>query len=231
MTTDSEQLSTVVPLTSKAGKPRWTTTNDGGRNRNRFNVGHRGGAAKNTRISRERRLHARLSLLAFQRLNQSCLLSTNVGTGTSVHVNIKVVARATCILANQASFVCLIDGNLRVVRFEEKLTTHVNIGGIGTHSTASNKAAFNELVRVMAHNLAVLTGAWLTFIGVNHKVARTRVFFPSRLEHETPFHTRGEASTTSSTNTRCLHLVNDKIVTLVNDVTRAVPVTTGHSAL
>lgn len=45
------------------------------------------------------------------------------------------------------------------------------------------------------------------------------------LVHETPLETRGETGTTTSTETRSLHLVQDPIVALEQDLLGLVPVT------
>ena len=46
----------------------------------------------------------------------------------------------------------------------------VDIGGPGSHGPASHKAAFHQLVRVMSHDLSVLTGAWLSLVSIHHQI-------------------------------------------------------------
>lgn len=46
----------------------------------------------------------------------------------------------------------------------------VDIGSPGAHGPASHQAAFHQLVRVMAHDLSVLTGAGLALVSIHHQV-------------------------------------------------------------
>lgn len=46
----------------------------------------------------------------------------------------------------------------------------VDVGSPGSHGPASYQAAFHQLVRVMAHDLSVLAGAWLPLISIHHQI-------------------------------------------------------------
>lgn len=48
--------------------------------------------------------------------------------------------------------------------------TDVDVGSTGTHGPAPHQAAFNQLVRIVAHDLPVLAGAWLPLISVHHQI-------------------------------------------------------------
>ena len=65
-----------------------------------------------------------------------------------------------------------------------ELSTNVDVGGGSVHSTSSNEAALDELVGVLAHNLAVLAGSGLTLIGVDNEVAGLGIVLPALGVHE-----------------------------------------------
>jgi hypothetical protein len=100
---------------------------NGRSNGDSFDVGNSGRAAEKTDISREWRLQSRLSLLAFNRFNQTGFLTTNIGTSTTVNVNIKIKTRSTGILTNQTSSISFVDGFLEMVGFLVKFTTNIDI--------------------------------------------------------------------------------------------------------
>src|SRR5262247_4157413 len=73
---------------------------------------------------------------------------------------------------------------------------------------------------VVAHDLAVLAGAGLGFIGVDHEIMRPTV---GLLGHERPFESGWKAGATAPAQPRGLHLVDDPIAALVQDGLGAVP--------
>ena len=40
----------------------------------------------------------------------------------------------------------------------------------GTHASSSYQTALNQFVRVVPHNLSVLTGSWFTLVSIYHKI-------------------------------------------------------------
>merc|ERR550519_1258374 len=89
-----------------------STSADSGSHGHGLHVGDRGGAAEHANISREGRLQAGFTLLPLQRLDQSRLLSTDVGSGPAVNEQVKVVSAATGVLAQEPGLVGLPDGQL-----------------------------------------------------------------------------------------------------------------------
>lgn len=100
-------LCAVVALAAKAGKPAATAAADGRRHSDRLHIRHSCRAAKDTNVRRERRLEPRLASLALEALNKRSFLAADVRASTAEEVHVKVVARATCILANEAGIVGL----------------------------------------------------------------------------------------------------------------------------
>lgn len=139
-------------------------------------------------------------------------------------VDVKVVAGATGILANQAVGVGLVDGGLENGSLVVELTADVNVGSGGIHAAAGKQAALDKLVGVLANNLSVLAGTGLTLISVDNEVSGAGVLVPAGRVHEGPLEAGRETGTTSASETRLLHLADDPIVALEDDFLGLVPV-------
>merc|ERR1712158_82422 len=118
-----------------------SSTADSRSHRHGLHVGDGGGAAEHANISREWRLQAGFTLLPLQRLNQSRLLSTDVGSGTAVDEQIKVVSAATGVLAQEAGLVSLSDGHLEVAGLVVELSSDVDVSSPGAHGSTSHKTS------------------------------------------------------------------------------------------
>lgn len=224
VTRDTEELGALVSLTAKAGKPASSSTADSRGDGDSLDVGNGGGASEKTDGGGERGLETGLAGLALERLDERSLLATDVGSGTSVNVNIEIVAGSAGVLANEAVGVGLVDGSLEDGGLLDEFTSDVDVGGGRVHGSAGDEASLDELVWVLSHDLAVLASSGLTLIGVDDEVTGLVVLVPVLEVHERPFQTRGETSTTSSSQTRGLDLANDPIVTLEDDLLGLVPV-------
>lgn len=96
------------------------------------------------------------------------------------------------------------------------------------HGETGDHAAFDQRMRIVAQDFAVLAGAGFGFVGVDDEVMRTAVIF---LRHEGPFETRREASAAATAKAGSLHLVDDPVTALFDDLLGAVPVAARHHAL
>merc|ERR1719273_2260087 len=137
---DVEKLGAGVTSAAHASKPITTPPADGRSNSNSFNIGDSGGAAKNSNISREWGLQAGLSLLPLKAFNQGSLLSTNVGASSTVHKQVKVIARAAGVGPKEASIIGFLDGLLQVGGLIVELSSDVDVASPGAHGSTSNKA-------------------------------------------------------------------------------------------
>merc|ERR1719461_2525934 len=104
----------------------------------------------------------------------------------------------------------------------------VDVAGPGSHGGASDQAAFNQSVRVVPHDLAILASSWLALVSVDHQVLGAAVVW---LVHEAPLEAAGEASTTPASQTAGLDLVNDPLATLLHDLLGLVPLPALHGSL
>lgn len=78
MSTDAEQLGSLVSVPSEGGEPRSSSSSDRRSDSNRLDVGNRRRATEQSNVGRERGLESRLALLALNRLDKGSLFSTDV---------------------------------------------------------------------------------------------------------------------------------------------------------
>ena len=138
-----------------------------------------------------------------------------------MHEHVEVVAGAARVLADQAGLVGLIDGQLHVGRLVVELAAYVNVGSASAHRSAGDQTALDELVRIVTHDLAVLARARLALIGIYDQVLGPAV---RRLVHEAPLETAGKAGAAAATQARDLHLVDDPVGALEQDLFGLVPI-------
>ena len=101
-----------------------------------------------------------------------------------MEVDVEIIPRSAGVLADEAFFVCFLDGALQDSGFVVELAADVDVGGGGVHGAADDETAFNELVRVFAHDLAVFAGAGLAFVGVDNEVPGFLIVLPAFEVHE-----------------------------------------------
>merc|ERR1719447_690360 len=223
---DVEQLGAGVPGAAHAGEPVSSPPADGGSHGDSLDVGHSGGAAEDTDVSGEWGLQAGLALLTLQALYQGGLLSADVGASTTVHKEVEAIARG--VGSQEASVIRLPDGLLQVGGLVVELSSDVDVAGPGSHGGASDQAAFNQSVRVVPHNLAILASSRLALVSVDHQVLRAAIVW---LVHEAPLEAAGEAGTTPASQTAGLDLVDDPLAALLHDLLGLVPLPALHGSL
>ena len=78
-----------------------------------------------------------------------------------VQVNVKIPTRFGGILTNQTGVIGFINRRLKRFTFPNILTTNIDVTGIRIHREGGNQTAFNQSMRIMAHDLTVFAGAGL----------------------------------------------------------------------
>ena len=106
-----EQLGAFVLLAADAREPFRAAAQDGRDDRDALDIVDRGRAAVEARARRERRLEARLALLALEAFEHRGFFAADVGAGAAVDEQVEVVARSGGVLAQQPGFIRL--GNRR----------------------------------------------------------------------------------------------------------------------
>src|SRR4029077_20804765 len=107
----------------------------------------------------------------------------NVGARTVMNIEIKVVA-VDVILADQFGFISLIDRGLEMFTLANELTADINVADMRAHGEARDEAAFDEEMRVVPHDLAILAGPGLRLVSVDDEIMRPTIRL---FRHERPF--------------------------------------------
>jgi hypothetical protein len=164
------QLGTLIALSSEPSEPARSTTANSGGDGDSLNVGYSRGASEQPNISREGGLETGLSLLALQTLNESSLLSANVGSGSTVDIDVEIVSGTASVLADETSSVGFVDSLLDVGRLLVEFTTDVDVGCVGVHGAPRDETSFDELVGVTSEDFSVLAGSWFSLVGIDNEI-------------------------------------------------------------
>ncbi len=227
VTGDREKLGAGIVRTAEARIPGRTATQDGRGNGDRLDVVDRGRATIETHVGRERRLQARLALLAFKAFEKCCFFAADVSACAVMDDDVDVVAKLV-VLAEQTVVIALVDRSLQGFALAHEFAADIDEGMMRAHGEGGDDAAFDQGVRIMAHDLAVLAGAGLRLVCVDDEVMRTTIRF---LRHEGPLETGREACAAATAKAGGLHLVDDPVTALFEDLLGAVPVAARHGAL
>src|SRR4029077_11264505 len=203
MAGDAEDLGPGVARAPEPGKPRRAAFEDRRRDRDRLDVVDRRGAAIEPDRRRKRGLQARLALLALEAFEEPGFLAADIGAGAAVQKDIHVVAGTAGVLADEPRRVGLVDRRLEVLRLVIELAADIDVGGADPHPRSGQEAAFDQLVRIVPEDVAVLAGAGLALVGVDHEIGRA----VAGLGHERPFEPRWKAGAAATAQPRFLALV------------------------
>ena len=220
MAGNTKQLGADIVGPADRCEPRRAPPEDVGRDRDRLDIVDGGRAAVETDIGRERRLQPRLALLAFEAFQERGLFAADIGAGAVGDVEIERPA-VDVVLADQLRFIGLIDRGLQVLALPNELAAHIDVAGVRAHREAREQATLDQKMRIVPHDLAVLAGAGLGFVGIDHEIARPAV--GRLLRHERPLQAGRETRPAASAQAGSLHLVDDPVAALVDDRLGAVP--------
>src|SRR3546814_633090 len=92
----------------------------------------------------------------------------------------------------------------------DELAAYIDIGRPRAHREAGDQRAFDQLVRIVADDLAVLAGAGLGFIGVDDEEIGTAL--AGLLGHEAPLHAGREARAAAAAQTRRFDRLDDLVL-------------------
>src|SRR6516165_6268978 len=224
---NAEQLGAGIVRPPDAGEPGGAAPRNVRHHRDRFHVVDRGRTAVDADIGRKRRFQARLALLAFEAFQERRLLAADIGPGTVVDDDVERKA-VDVVLADEIGRIGLVHRRLQALAFANKFAADIDETGMRTHGETGDQAALDQEVRIVAHDLAVLAGAGLGFIGVDHEIMRPAV---GLLGHERPLESGRKAGAAASAQPRGLHLIDDPIAALLQDGLGAVPSTARTGAL
>src|SRR5205085_1742352 len=152
-------------------------------------------------------------------LQQPGLLAADIGASAAVQIKVHVIAGAAGILAEEPRVVGLLDRDLEVLRLVVELAANVDVGRGRTHAGAGDETTFEQPMRVIAQDFAVLACAGLALVGIDDEIVRPL----GLLRHERPFESGREAGAAAPAQPRLLDLLDDPVAALENDVLGAVP--------
>ena len=186
--------------------------------RDAFDVIDRRRSAVEADVRRKRRLQTRLALLAFKAFEHRGFFAADVGTGTVMHDEIKIPA-VDVVLADELRIIRFVDGALQRLALADVFAAHVNIARVHPHREGREQRSFDEQMRIVAQNFAILAGTGLRLVGIDDEIARPRI----GLRHERPLETRRKPGAAAAAQSRFLDLVDDVVVALVDEKLRAIP--------
>ena len=132
----------------------------------------------------KRRLQPRLALLAFEAFQERGLFAADIGAGAVRDVELERPA-VDIVLADQFRLIGLIDRGLQMLALPDEFAAHIDVADVRAHREAREQAALDQQMRIVPHDLAVLAGAGLELVGIDHEIARPAV--GRFLRHERPF--------------------------------------------
>src|SRR5260370_15585935 len=220
MAGNAKQLCPDIVGAADGGEPGRAASQNVRRDRDRLDVVDRGRTAVETDIGREWRFQARLAFFALQAFQQRRLFAADIGAGAVRHIEVERPA-VDIVLADQLCLIGLIARGLQMLTLADEFAADVDVAGMRAHREAREQAAFDQEMRIMPHDLAVLAGAGLGLIGIDHEIARPAVggFLP----HERPCQPGRKARAAPAAQAGGLHLVDDPVAALVDDRLGAVP--------
>ena len=134
--------------------------------------------------------------------------------------DIEIPARLGSIFSQKTRGIGLVNGVLQGFALANIFAANVDVTCVRIHRKRGNQRPFDQRVRIVAHNFAVFACARLGLVSIDDQIGRAPIAF---FWHERPFQTRWKARATAATQSRCLHLINDPIAAIFDNIGRAIP--------
>src|SRR5712691_4595980 len=202
---DRIQSRAALGLGPEPGEPLPAPVDDVRQARERLDIVHDGRLAEGAFHGREGRLDLGPALLALERRDEAGLLAADIGARPAMHDDLEVEARALDVLAEQARVVSLLDGIAQDAPGLDVLAPDVDEAQVRAEGARGDEHAFDQSVRIPLHEIAVLEGAGLALVRVDHEIARRR----RALGDEAPLHTGGKARAAQPAEVGLLDLLGD----------------------
>ena len=71
------------------------------------------------------------------------------------------------VLADELCVIGLVDRGLQYLALADELAADIDVGGMRAHGEAREQRAFDQELRIVAHDVPVLAGAGLRFVGID----------------------------------------------------------------
>src|SRR5437879_4775404 len=186
---DRVEPAATLGLGPERGEPLRAPRDDVGQAGERLDIVDDGRLAEGPLDGGEGWLDLGPALLALERRDEPRLLAADVGARPAVHDDLEVEARALDVLAEETRVVGFLDGGAHDAPRLDVLAADVDEAQVRADGARGDEHALDEGVRIALHEIAVLEGAGLALVRVDHEIARRR----RALGNEAPIHAGGEA--------------------------------------
>src|ERR1019366_9165680 len=149
-----------------------------------------------------RRFDARIRPLAFERFDEAGFLAANVSARAAMDVNFQIVTGAENVLAEEIILAGFLDGAIQNFRAFGHFAADVNIGELHIVREAGDDHAFDQLMRILVHDLTILERARLGFVGVANEINRLAAL----AINEAPLEAAGKTSAATAAQAGDFHV-------------------------
>jgi len=171
---DRVEPGAALGLGAESGEPLRAPRDDVGQARERLDIVDDGRLAERPLDGRKGRLDLGPALLALEGGDEPRLLAADVGAGPAMHDDLEVEARALDVLAEKALVVGFLDGSAQDAPRLHVLTADIDEAKVRADGARGDEHALDEGVRIALHEVAVLEGAGLALVRVDHEIPRGR---------------------------------------------------------
>ena len=205
---DAIELRSGVLRRSESFEPLRAVLDDQRHAGQRLDVLHDSRSAECADDRRERRLHARLAAVALDRLDESGLFAADVSTRATCNRHVEVEVRSEDPFAEEASGARFVESFVENRRRVVELAANVDVPHrIRSDRVRRDDHPFEEKVRILLHDHAVLERARLGFVGVAEQPRRLRRV----LRNEAPLHAGRESRAAAAAQFGVLHELGDLV--------------------
>ena len=148
-------------------------------------------------------LDPRVGAFAFQRFDQTGFLAADVSPGAAVDEDVAGVFGAADVFTDKTCVAGLLDRRFQNARALRKLTADIDVGLLHVVRETGNHGALDQLVGILMNDVAVLEGARLGLVGIDHEVDRLAALAID----ERPLEATGKTGATATAQTGLLHVV------------------------
>ena len=221
MARDAEHLRPGVVLAAEPGEPGRAPAKDGRNDRDGLDIVDRRRAAVEPGIGGERGLDPRHPLLALKAFQQPGLLAADIGAGAAMDDDVEIPPRSAGVGADQPGFARFLDRRFQPFRLAEEFAPDIDEGGMGSHGETGEQRTFNQFMRIVPYDIAILAGSGLALVRIDDQVGRPAVRF---LRHERPFQPGREPGSAAAAQAGILDLLDQRIAAPREQLPGAVPV-------
>src|SRR5690625_3325291 len=208
MSGDPVEQGTRMCFSSNAGEPFGPFVDDVGDVAQSFDIVDGGGPPPETVLCREGWFDPGISPLPFERFKHCSLFTADIGPRTGIGVKVDTESASENILAYKSLLVGVCQSFVQHPDPVDILSPDVDIDRGALHGVGSNQCTFNEEMRVIFKDHAVLAGTRFCFITMAGQIAWRAV----RFRHERPLQSGIDPCSATAPDVGGLDLINDRFL-------------------